>query len=641
MARVIGYVKSFENGIFYVRDSKGYVHPLKAAETINEGDHVYGAYSNDSEAKIVIDVLLNGAGDLVLAGDGALQFNEAFLANIFSHHDAVIHINSLSESLALTAAAGAEMKVAEEKGVITDAAEAGDETAAGEEVTDTERMIDTFAERTGAVTDVATDLRPTSPNSEETTIFPTEVTLLRGIEAVVPGEAEKPGGPETPGEPEIPEEPEVPEISVVPNAPTLDVTLGEVTVVNEGGAFENPKVVYSSIGAGVDYTDDDGKLILDRNELSEVAYNPGNGYGVTSAEERVNEGGKEIDTGMEGSEGLLINLEAEALSVTVALKHTKHDPELAQWEAYDGEGNLVGSGTAALPGHDAVSLVTITPNEESDGAIQYIIFLGTENGYYVQGVESATFESMYQYPLEIIDASVTDFGDILGDVVVTGLPEGAILTHDVYDDMIVPEDGTVTFGSDTDPTSWTMTVSNELPEDTNIVASLTSTEPEGGSATTYVGVYGDNELVGTIGPDSLEGREGNDTLVFDTEDALIDGGAGTDTVILVGDTNIDFDTWESSSLKNIEIIDLTSGDQELTNISLNDVINMTDSNNDIYILGDAGDKVDFLDLNGWVLNSAPVIETINGTNYTFDVYTNSEDPTVMVKVEQAITDTIL
>lgn len=176
MASTIGVVKSFENGTFYVRDTKGDVHQLKAGETISEGDHVYGAYGNTPDAKIVIDVLLAGAGDLVLAGDGALQFESALLATMYSHNEAVIHINSLMEGLAITAAAEVQMQsAAEEK---TAGTEAGDETAAGTAVTDTERLADTFAARDGLITDVATNVNLTSPSILQAAASETPVYLV-------------------------------------------------------------------------------------------------------------------------------------------------------------------------------------------------------------------------------------------------------------------------------------------------------------------------------------------------------------------------------------------------------------------------------------------------------------------------------
>ena len=38
-------------------------------------------------------------------------------------------------------------------------------------------------------------------------------------------------------------------------------------------------------------------------------------------------------------------------------------------------------------------------------------------------------------------------------------------------------------------------------------------------------------------------------------------------MILVGNTAIDFDAWDSSALKNIEVIDLTGGDHQLSRIT--------------------------------------------------------------------------
>lgn len=602
MARAIGQVKSFENGTFYVRDVKGGVHQLNAGEMINEGDHVYGSYSNGANAKIVIDVLLEGAGDLVLAGDAALQFEGALLANIFSDHDAVIHVNSLNESLVLTAAAEAKIQSAE-KTVMADATEAGDETAAGDAVTDTERLVDTFAVRTGGITDVTTDLRSTAPNVTETTISSTEANLLAVTEPLSPPPSPPPG--------------------IEANAPTLDVALGEaarlVTSVNSNA---DPK-----------------------------------GYNLHT---------HNSSTGN-------IEFDGSATSVTIGLKSYKTDVDDGQILLKDQEGNVIETINIdsvfndADPHNQPVTISIDTPFY----AIEVQNFVNAENINSEFKVESINADMVsYQYPLEIIDASLSDSSEILGDVIVTGLPAGALLTNDMYDDMTVPENGTVTFGSDTDYTSWTMTVPSELPEDSNIVASLTSTESDGSSGTTYVGVYGDNVITGSEGSDSMEGREGddiliggegddfliggtgvdsltgeegNDTLVLDMEDVLIDGSVGTDTLILVGDTNVDFDAWDSGSLKNIEVIDLTDGNHDLTSLSLDDVVNMTDSNNDIYILGDAGDRVDFLDSNGWEISTVTptLTQTINGVDYTFDVYINGDDPTVTVHVEQAITDSIL
>lgn len=101
MARVIGYVKSLEHGNFFVKDAKGNIHQLKAGEAIHEGELVYGSKSNPSNAQIIIDVTLQGAGDLVIAGNGALNFDTSLLKGIFSHDDAVVYVNSVKDALAL------------------------------------------------------------------------------------------------------------------------------------------------------------------------------------------------------------------------------------------------------------------------------------------------------------------------------------------------------------------------------------------------------------------------------------------------------------------------------------------------------------------------------------------------------------
>ncbi|MFB1032436.1 MAG: hypothetical protein QMB77_02840, partial [Aliarcobacter cryaerophilus] len=54
------------------------------------------------------------------------------------------------------------------------------------------------------------------------------------------------------------------------------------------------------------------------------------------------------------------------------------------------------------------------------------------------------------------------------------------------------------------------------------------------------------------------------------------------------------------------------------------------------ILGGTDDKVSFAKDNGWQKSESPITE--NGK--TFDVYTNSGDSTVQVKVEQPISDGI-
>ena len=79
---------------------------------------------------------------------------------------------------------------------------------------------------------------------------------------------------------------------------------------------------------------------------------------------------------------------------------------------------------------------------------------------------------------------------------------------------------------------------------------------------------------------------------------------------------------------------MTAGKHDIS-LSLQDVIDMTDTNNELKIMGDAGDKVSFTGAN-WEKGS-PVTED----SKTFDIYTNSSDSSVKVKVQDAIDDSII
>ncbi|WP_323589450.1 vWA domain-containing protein, partial [Aliarcobacter butzleri] len=156
---------------------------------------------------------------------------------------------------------------------------------------------------------------------------------------------------------------------------------------------------------------------------------------------------------------------------------------------------------------------------------------------------------------------------------------------------------------------------------------------------------GDDILSGGAGRDIIYGQGGNDTIITDINtnngkadgDILIDGGAGFDTIKLEGNNDIDFSKL-GDIIKNIEAIDLTEGDHKLTNISLEDVLKMSGDDNKIKITGDEFDSVTFKKNDGWELKTEN-IGKVEGDK-TFDVYTNSGNSTVQVKVEQPISDGI-
>ena len=116
-----------------------------------------------------------------------------------------------------------------------------------------------------------------------------------------------------------------------------------------------------------------------------------------------------------------------------------------------------------------------------------------------------------------------------------------------------------------------------------------------------------------------------------------------DGILTLGkEVNIDFSKIENGDIQGVSKIDLgVEGKNELLNLTLQDVMDIgkkDGGNINLTILGDSQDKVSFKDEIGktWEKQANSVTEN----NKTFDVYTNSGDPTVQVKVEEKISDGI-
>ena len=93
-----------------------------------------------------------------------------------------------------------------------------------------------------------------------------------------------------------------------------------------------------------------------------------------------------------------------------------------------------------------------------------------------------------------------------------------------------------------------------------------------------------------------------------------------------------------NTLKNIDKIDLTeTGSNKLLNLSLQDVLDMSGSSKEIKITGIAEDEVSFKNEVGKTWSKVAG----TGSDAGFDVYSNSNDSSVKVKVEQNITDHII
>ncbi len=121
---------------------------------------------------------------------------------------------------------------------------------------------------------------------------------------------------------------------------------------------------------------------------------------------------------------------------------------------------------------------------------------------------------------------------------------------------------------------------------------------------------------------------GNDVLGYNNTNS-IDASLGDDRLIIFEGVSVDF-----SKITNIETIDLSvKGDHNLGVLSLSDVLSMTDSRKTLIIEGnDANDKVSFEASDGWTQDASA-----NG----YTSYINSNDPSVLVKVNDTIDDQMI
>jgi hypothetical protein len=96
---------------------------------------------------------------------------------------------------------------------------------------------------------------------------------------------------------------------------------------------------------------------------------------------------------------------------------------------------------------------------------------------------------------------------------------------------------------------------------------------------------------------------------------------------------LDFDSLSDDSLHNINIIDMSGSNQEIENLDVSDVLNMTGDDNTLTILGDEGDSVSLGD--GWAKGDAVTDENGN----TFNTYAPVGDVDDQLNQIQILIDT--
>ena len=120
--------------------------------------------------------------------------------------------------------------------------------------------------------------------------------------------------------------------------------------------------------------------------------------------------------------------------------------------------------------------------------------------------------------------------------------------------------------------------------------------------------------------------------MFDSDDT-IDGGDGLDTIDIDGE-NIDFSGLDDGQLLNIEVIDMSGEGDQTIELELQDVMDITDGDNDLTIEGDEGDVVE-LNSSEWSLGGHDVPS--EDTGETYDVYTGIDDADVSLEIDTDVT----
>ncbi|NLB83735.1 MAG: hypothetical protein GX791_05765, partial [Synergistaceae bacterium] len=129
----------------------------------------------------------------------------------------------------------------------------------------------------------------------------------------------------------------------------------------------------------------------------------------------------------------------------------------------------------------------------------------------------------------------------------------------------------------------------------------------------------------------------DDILLYKTGGSF-DGREGIDTLLLRPGEDIDFAT--DPLIRNMEIIDLdnTGANHVISNLTVQDVLNITDENNDLKILGNSWDTVNLLnDGTGTWQHTGTVIEGA----ITFDVYASVLNSDITVKIQEEINDNLV
>jgi len=296
-------------------------------------------------------------------------------------------------------------------------------------------------------------------------------------------------------------------------------------------------------------------------------------------------------------------------------------------------------------------------------SVENIEFAGSD------ATTSGETTSSYEYPITLNAALTdTDGSETLSDITLNNLPDGATISGAGVT-AVTNADGDVTGYTITPDANGDATVTLSSPEEisntdlNNIKSEVSSTESNGGDThTTMTHTTLDesddigNDTYDVSNDNTVDAGDGNDTFTVDANDLAtgndtsfmgtgffsnggsldLDGGAGLDTLAIDGDANIDLSALDDN-LSNIEQINLGDGEQNITSLHVDDVLNVTDTDAILRIDGDSSDSIN-LNTQGddaeWKLGD---FKTDAETGSTYQEYVAVDpDSTVTIEVDTDI-----
>lgn len=233
-----------------------------------------------------------------------------------------------------------------------------------------------------------------------------------------------------------------------------------------------------------------------------------------------------------------------------------------------------------------------------------------------ESIDFTLYDDTLTKNIEVLD--LTEHGDHTVNISSTDLEA----MSDTTNDLIINADS-----------GDAIALMNSTTDTDDVWAQVGSTDvyetAQGGSLSINGGIIGDTITHATFLDDVLGYNGSND----------INAELGDDRLIIFDGVEVDF-----SKVHHIETIDFeVVGNHTITDLTLSEVISVTDHNNSLTIFGDNGDSVDFDSNDNWVKNdltNAYSGQTVSEDGRTFDVYTSSSDISVEVKVQVEVQDSI-